>query len=61
MREHPGTVVHRIEGSIMYRDEQGEREVFLEVADDEEVGAYFEHVRREEKGKATFVVLLGYA
>jgi hypothetical protein len=58
-REHPGTVVHRIEGSIAYKDEQGEREVVLEVADDEEVSAYLEYVRREEKDKATFVVLLG--
>jgi hypothetical protein len=60
MREHPGTVVHKFEGSITYMGSGSEdREVVLEVTDDDEVGAYLEHVRREGKGKATLIVLLG--
>jgi hypothetical protein len=65
MREHPGTVVHKIEGLIVHRSGQGQgdREVVVEVTDDEELGAYLGHVRRSEdglvQGKATFVVLLG--
>jgi hypothetical protein len=62
MREHPGTVAHRLEGSIVYRSGGHEdREVVLEVADDEELVAYLAHVREEGKGKATFIVLLGPA
>jgi hypothetical protein len=60
MHEHSGTVVHRFEGSITYMGSGSEdREVVLEVTDDDEVGAYLEHVRREGKGKATLIVLLG--
>lgn len=63
MREHPGTVVHKLEGLITYRGGQEEREVVVEVGDDEELGAYLGHVRGEGQGqgqgKATFVVLLG--
>jgi hypothetical protein len=65
MREHPGTIVHKIEGLIVHRSGQGQgdREVVVEVTDDEELGAYLGHVRRGEdglaQGKATFVVLLG--
>ncbi|KAH7086436.1 hypothetical protein FB567DRAFT_71123 [Paraphoma chrysanthemicola] len=66
-REHPGTVVLKLEGLITYRAEQGDREVTVEVGDDEELGAYLGHVRSagsgqgQGKGKATFVVLLGMA
>jgi hypothetical protein len=63
MREHPGTVVHKVEGLITYRGGQAEREVVVEVADDEELGAYLGHVKRGEEGagqgKATFIVWLG--
>jgi hypothetical protein len=58
MREHPGTVVLRLEGVVVYRQDGGEREVAVEVGDDGEVGAYLGHVR-EARGKAVFVVLLG--
>jgi hypothetical protein len=58
-REHPGTVVLRLEGIVAYRhDGGGEREVAVEVASDDEVGAYLGHVR-EARGKAVFVVLVG--
>lgn len=63
MREHPGTVMHKLEGLITYRGEgQQDREVVVEVGDDEELGAYLGHVRGEgngQGGKATFVVVLG--
>ena len=66
MREHPGTVVHKLEGLITYRGEGQDREVVVEVGDDEELGAYLGHVRGGQgqgqgqgQGKATFVVLLG--
>lgn len=64
MREHPGTAVHKLEGLITYRGGQDDREVVVEVGDDEELGAYLGHVRGEgqaQGGKATFVVLLGMA
>lgn len=67
MREHHGTVVHKLEGVITYRGGPGQenREVHVEVGNDEELGAYLGHVRGEGmgqgdvQGKATFVVLLG--
>ena len=61
MREHPGTVIHKIEGMITYRGGQEDREVAVEVGDDEELGAYLGHVRGDggSQGKATFAVLLG--
>ncbi|CAO2657871.1 Nn.00g071310.m01.CDS01 [Neocucurbitaria sp. VM-36] len=63
MREHPGTIVHKLEGLITYRGEGQDKEVVVEVGNDEELGAYLGHVRGEGQGqgqgKATFVVLLG--
>lgn len=63
MREHPGTIIHKLEGLITYRGGQQEREVVVEVGDDEELGAYLGHVRGDGQGqgqgKATFVVMLG--
>ncbi|KAH7394431.1 hypothetical protein BKA66DRAFT_300439 [Pyrenochaeta sp. MPI-SDFR-AT-0127] len=65
MREHPGTVVHKLEGLVTYRGGQQDREVVVEVGDDEELGAYLGHVKGDGQGqghshgKATFVVLLG--
>jgi hypothetical protein len=57
-REHPGTVVLRLDGIVVYRQDGGEREVAVEVGSDDEVGAYLGHVR-EARGKAVFVALLG--
>ena len=59
VREHPGTVVMKLEGLVVYRQDQGEREVVVEVSDDEELAAYLGHVKSTGQGKATFVVLLG--
>lgn len=59
VREHPGTVVLKVEGLVVYRQDQGEREVVVEVSDDEELAAYLAHVKSTGQGKATFVVLLG--
>jgi hypothetical protein len=63
MREHPGTMVHKLEGLITYRGGRADREVAVEVTDDGELGAYLGHVKRGEggaaQGKATFIVLLG--
>ncbi|KAF2820212.1 hypothetical protein CC86DRAFT_360792 [Ophiobolus disseminans] len=56
-REHPGTVVLKLEGLMTYRGDQGGNEVAVEVGDEEELGAYLGHVG--SKGKATFVVCLG--
>jgi hypothetical protein len=58
MREHPGTSVLRIEGVMVFKGgEQGQdREVNIRIDEEEELGAYFEHVG---DGKATFCVLLG--
>jgi hypothetical protein len=67
-REHPGCSVLKLEGLITYRGEQGDREVTVEVGDDEELGAYLCHVKSagggsagqgQGQGKATFVVMLG--
>jgi hypothetical protein len=66
-REHPGCSVLKLEGLITYRGEQGDREVTVEVGDDEELGAYLGHVKSagntggqgQGQGKATFVVMLG--
>ncbi|KAI4923678.1 uncharacterized protein J4E92_007652 [Alternaria infectoria] len=66
MREHPGTVVHKLQGLVVHRGGRAESEVVVEVTDDEELGAYLGLVRRaggedggQGQGKATFVVLLG--
>lgn len=59
MREHPGTVVLKVEGLVVYRQDQDDREVVVEVSDDEELAAYLGHVKSTGHGKATFVVLLG--
>lgn len=63
MREHPGTMVHKLEGLIMYKGDQQGREVVVEITDDEELSAYLGHVKKGAQGvtqeKATFVVLLG--
>lgn len=56
MREHPGTVVLKVEGLVVYRHDQGEREIVVEVSDDEELAAYLGHVKSTGQGKATFVV-----
>lgn len=60
MREHPGTIVLKVEGLVVYRHDQGEREVAVEVSDDEELIAYLGHVKSTGQGKATFVVRLGW-
>ncbi|KAF1954622.1 hypothetical protein CC80DRAFT_493744 [Byssothecium circinans] len=56
MREHPGTVVIRLEGLIVHRGDAGDREVAIAIDDDGELRAFLGHVG---SGKATFVVLLG--
>lgn len=61
MREHPGTIVLKVEGLVVYRQDQSEREVVVEVSDDEELAAYLGHVKSTGQSKATFVVLLGMA
>jgi hypothetical protein len=65
-REHPGCSVLKLEGLITYRGEHGDREVTVEVGDNEELGAYLGHVKSgsgspqgQGQGKATFVVMLG--
>ncbi|RAR12277.1 hypothetical protein DDE83_004165 [Stemphylium lycopersici] len=69
-REHPGTAVHRLEGLVSYKGagvgQHEEREVLVQVTDDEELSAYLGLVGRGDQGavqggggKATFVVLLG--
>jgi len=55
MREHPGTMVLRLEGLVVHRAEGVDREVVVAVDDDAELGAFLGHV---QGGKATFVVLL---
>jgi hypothetical protein len=63
-REHPGVAVLKLEGVVACRGDAGEREVTVEVGDDEELGAYLGHVKSagqgQGQGKATFIVLLGY-
>ncbi|KAH9863756.1 hypothetical protein J1614_009688 [Plenodomus biglobosus] len=66
LREHHGTVVHKLEGVVTYRGVgQGNREVVVEVGDDGELGAYLALVGGQGGagvvGKATFVVLLSVA
>ncbi|KAF2017671.1 hypothetical protein BU24DRAFT_449296 [Aaosphaeria arxii CBS 175.79] len=57
MREHPGTVVMKIEGLIVHKAPgQADRETLITIDDDDELIAYLQHVAG---GKATFVVLLG--
>lgn len=62
MREHPGTMVHKLEGLISYKGDQEGREVVVEITDDDELGAYLGHVKKGGQGtaqeKATFVVLV---
>lgn len=63
MREHPGTIVHKLEGLITYKGDQEGREAVIEITDNEELSAYLGHVKKGPQGatqeKATFVVLLG--
>ena len=58
MREHPGTSVLRVEGVMVFNggDSGQDREASIRIDEEEELGAYLEHV---ENGKATFCVLLG--
>ncbi|KAF2006729.1 hypothetical protein P154DRAFT_517759 [Amniculicola lignicola CBS 123094] len=59
MREHPGTVMVRLEGLLVYKTPgQPDREVMIAVDDEDELAAYLGHVAG---GKATFVVLLALA
>jgi hypothetical protein len=56
MREHPGTVVVKIEGLVLHRiPGQPGREILFTIDDDDELAGYLGHVAG---GKATFVVLL---
>ena len=61
MREHPGTVVVKVEGLVVHKMSQGgqgqDREVAFAIDDEDELAAYLEHVGGNG-GKATFVVLL---
>jgi hypothetical protein len=57
MREHPGTIVVKLEGVIAHGGGGGESEVAIAIDDDDELNAFLGHVRH---GKATFVVLLGW-
>lgn len=61
MREHPGTVVVKVEGLVVHKMMQGgqgqDRGVAFAIDDDDELAAYLEHVSGNG-GKATFVVLL---
>lgn len=57
MREHPGTMVLKLEGLVVHRGSGAEREVSVAIDDDGELSAFLEHVGAA--GKATFVVLLG--
>lgn len=59
MREHPGTMVIKIEGLVMHKMQgHADREVMFTIDDEDELAAYLQHVAG---GKATFVVLLGLA
>ncbi|KAF2736534.1 hypothetical protein EJ04DRAFT_489758 [Polyplosphaeria fusca] len=59
MRDHPGTLVIRIEGLVTHKMAgHPDREITVPIEDESELGAYMEHVAG---GKATFVVLLGVA
>ncbi|KAH7112476.1 hypothetical protein B0J11DRAFT_472863 [Dendryphion nanum] len=59
LREHPGTVVLKIEGLVMHKTHgQHDREITFAIDDDDELLAYLQHVAG---GKATFVVLLALA
>ncbi|KAF2638219.1 hypothetical protein P280DRAFT_471340 [Massarina eburnea CBS 473.64] len=58
LREHPGTVVVRLEGVIVHRGGGIDREVAIAIDDDAELNAFLGHVG---SGKATFVVLFGLA
>ncbi|KAF2796491.1 hypothetical protein K505DRAFT_415691 [Melanomma pulvis-pyrius CBS 109.77] len=57
MREHPGTVVMKVEGVVTHKMQgQLDREITITIDDEDELSAYLEHVA---DGKATFLVLLG--
>ncbi|OCK84852.1 hypothetical protein K432DRAFT_378201 [Lepidopterella palustris CBS 459.81] len=57
MREHPGTLVVKIEGLIVLRGQGGvQREMLYAIDDEVELGGYLAHVG--QGGKVTFVVLL---
>ena len=60
MREHPGTIVVRIEGVVTHRGGEGhsEREMVYAIDDEAELGGYLAHVAG---GKVTFVVMLALA
>ncbi|KAF2649365.1 hypothetical protein K491DRAFT_683901 [Lophiostoma macrostomum CBS 122681] len=59
MREHPGTLVVKMEGLVLHKmPGQPEREIMIAIDDEAELAAYLEHVAG---GKATFVVLLAPA
>jgi hypothetical protein len=59
MREHPGTVVVKIEGLVMHKMQgHSDREIMIAIDDEAELAAYLEHVAG---GKATFIVLLAPA
>ncbi|XTI92658.1 hypothetical protein V2W45_1248331 [Cenococcum geophilum] len=60
MREHPGTIVVRIEGVVTHRGGEGhsEREMVYAIDDEAELGGYLAHVAG---GKVTFVVMLAPA
>jgi hypothetical protein len=54
-REHPGTMVAKVEGLVVHKMGGQEREIMFAIDDEDELGAYLEHING---GKATFVVLL---
>lgn len=68
MREHPGTVIVRIEGLIVHKingmqgQGQVEREAMIPIEEEDELAAYLEHATGSGgNGKATFVVLMAPA
>ncbi|KAF2189154.1 hypothetical protein K469DRAFT_701738 [Zopfia rhizophila CBS 207.26] len=59
MREHPGTVVVKIEGLVVHKMQgHPDREIMFTIDDEDELAAYLSHVA---DGKATCVVSLGVA
>jgi len=58
MREHPNTVVIKIEGVITHKMQgQPDRETTIVIDDEDELAAYLEHVA---DAKATFLVMLAH-
>ncbi|KAF2476108.1 uncharacterized protein BDR25DRAFT_331670 [Lindgomyces ingoldianus] len=57
-REHPGTVVVKIEGLIVHKMDHSERDILFTIDEDDELAAYLGHVGG---GKATFIVLMAAA